>query len=493
MSTKRFVSLFIMLLVVALLAVACAPSEPETVEVTRVVTETEMVEVTRVVTETIEVEGEEVEVTRVVEVEVEVEVPAEAEPVAEAGEDDVVTISWWGTERGRETAITRELHFTLARAFEESHPNTKIAVSLFPARGFSTRVLTAIAAGEGPDIWYHYFATDIATQGFLEDLTPYIEASDFDPAERWFPIGNQRAVYDGSFYGVPRDATAGFIAYNMDMFDAAGLAYPEAGWTIADYRETAIALTDADNDQYGVGAIVGSSGCFQWSTFSYNMGADFVSPDGRDVVGYLDTPEAENALKFCLDLTATDKVTAPPGLQEQFGELVFLSGSVGMQHISTWELPTLNEDAEFNWGVVAPPRFDENSEGTAWTDSYVYYMSIDANQKQRAWEFMEWLSGPEAGLLMAEEGIWTPALPEVWEEMGWTEDPILSVVWDELQKDTRIANYERSQFYWDCVGGIFDDLWTTYVELDDTDIAGFLATAVPAAQSCLDDNYASLE
>ena len=32
----------------------------------------------------------------------------------------------------------------------KSDPNTKIAVSLFPARGFSTRVLTAIAAGEGP-------------------------------------------------------------------------------------------------------------------------------------------------------------------------------------------------------------------------------------------------------------------------------------------------------------------------------------------------------
>ena len=285
-------------MIVAILAVACAPSEPEVVEVTRVVTEMEQVEVTRVVTETIEVEGEQVEVTRVVEVEVEVpvEVPVEAEPVAEAGEEDVVTISWWGTERGRETAATREVHFTLARAFEESHPNTKVAVSLFPSRGFSNRVLTAIAAGEGPDIWYHYFATDIATQGFLEDLTPYIEASDFDPAERWFPIGNQRAVYDGKFYGVPRDATAGFIAYNKDMFDAAGLPYPEAGWTIADYRESAIALTDADNDQYGIGAIVGSPGCFQWSPFSYNMGADFVSPDGHEVVGYFDTPEAENAL-----------------------------------------------------------------------------------------------------------------------------------------------------------------------------------------------------
>ena len=492
MNAKKLVGLLLILLAVTAVLAACAP---QTVEVTRVVTETvvetvtEQVEVTRIVEGEVVTEIQEVEVTRVVEVETE----AEEEAVAEAGEEDIVTISWWGTERGRDTAETRELHFQLARAFEETHPNTKIAVSLFPSRGFANRVLTAIAAGEGPDIWYHYFATDIATQGFLEDLTPYIEASDFDPAERWFPIGQQRAVYDGRYYGVPRDATAGFIAYNKDMFDAAGLEYPQPGWTIDDYRELAIALTDRDNDQYGIGAIVGTPGCFQWSSFSYNIGVDFVSPDGRQVAGYMDTPEAVDALKWCMDLTATDQVAAPEGLQEQFGELVFLSGNVGMQHISTWELPAINEQAEFNWGVVEPPRYDENSDGIAWTDSYVYYMSADAKQKQRAWEFMEWLSGPEAAMIMAEAGVWTPAVPSVWEELGWNEDPVLNVAWNELQKETRVANYERSQFYWDCVGDIFYDVWTNYVELGDTDVEGYLATAVPDAQACLDDNYASLD
>ena len=490
MNAPKWLTLFLLLTVLLTLTVGCT-AEPEVVEVTRVVTEEQVVEVTRVVTETIEVEGEAVEVTRVVEVEV--EVPAEAEPVAEAGEEDVVTINWWGTERGRDTAATRELHFQLARAFEETHPNTKVAVSLFPSRGFSNRVLTAIAAGEGPDIWYHYFATDIATQGFLEDLTPYMEASGLNPAEQWFPIGEQRAKYDGRYYGVPRDATAGFIAYNMDMFDAAGVAYPEDGWTIADYRENAIALTDAGNDKYGIGAIVGSPGCYQWSTFSYNMGADFVSEDGRMVAGYMDSPEAIEAWKYCLDLTAVDQVSAPPGLQEQFGELVFLSGNVAMQHISTWELPAINEQAEFNWGVVEPPRYNEETEGIAWTDSYVYYMSSDTVQKQRTWEFLEWLSGPEAGMIMAETGIWTPAVPAVWEEMGWQDDEVLGVVWNELQKDTRVANYERSQFYWDCVGDIFYDVWTNYVELGDTDIEGYLETAVPDAQACLDDNYSAIE
>ena len=489
MKIKRFFVGAVVLVATAVLA-ACSA---QTVEVTRVITETvtEEVEVTRVVDGEVITEVQEVpvEVTRVVEVEVDVD----SEPVAEAGEDEVVTVNWWGTERGRDTAETRELHFQLARAFEETHPNTKIAVSLFPSRGFATRVLTALTAGEGPDVWYHYFATDIASQGFLADLTPYIEAADFDPAERWFPIGNTRAVYNGQYYGVPRDATAGAIAYNKDMFDAAGLDYPQADWTIADYRELAIALTDAANDQYGIGAIVGSPGCFQWSSFSYNMGTDFMSPDGRTLVGFMDTPEAEEALKFCLDLTATDQVAAPAGLQEQFGELVFLSGQVGMQHISTWELPALNEQAEFNWGVVEPPRYDDSAEGLAWTDSYVYYMSSDTVQKQRTWEFLEWLSGPEAGMIVAESGIWTPAVPAVWQEMGWPEDEVFSVFWDELQKETLVPNYERSQFYWDCVGNIFTDVWTNYVELGDTDVAAYLETAVPTAQACLDDNYAAVD
>lgn len=481
MKTGKFWALLSTLIVLALLVSGCGGGQTQATPIIQTV------EVEKEVTTVVEVEKE---VTTVVEKEVQVEVTAAPEAVAEPGEDEIVTINWWGTERGRDTAATRELHFTLARAFEESHPNTKVAVSLFPSRGFNDRVLTAIAAGQGPDVWYGTFAPDIAVQGFLEDLTPYMEESGIDPAERWFPIGQQRAVYNDRYYGVPRDATAGFIAYNKDLFDAAGVEYPEEGWTIADFREKAVQLTDASQDRYGVGAIVGSTGCFQWSSFSFNAGADFVSPDGRQVAGYMDTPEAINAIKYCLDLTAEDQVTAPPGMQEQFGELVFISGQVAMEHVSTWELPALRE-ATFNWDVVGPPRFDEDSEGIAWTDSYVYYVWSGSPRKQRAWEFVEWLSGPEAAALQAE--IWTPANPEAWEELGWPDDPILSVAWEELNKETRVPNYLRSQFYFDCVGPVFDNLWTRYIESGERELEAMVQEEVAAAQTCLDDRYSGLE
>ena len=466
MKTKK-VALFLSL--IAILVLALGACTPETVEVE--------------VIKTVEVEKE-------VEVEVFVEVTPTAVPI---GDDDVVTVTWWGTERGRDTATARELHFELARAFEESHPNTKIAVALFPSKGFSTRILTSVAAGEAPDLWYHYYAADTGTQGFMEDLTPYIEASGIDPAERWFPIAQQRAVYDGRYYGIPRDATAGAIAYNKDLFDAAGVAYPEDGWTIADFREKSLALTDADNDVYGVGAIVGGAGAFQWSAFSYNLGVDFLSPDGSEVLGYMDTPEAMDAFKFVMDLTAVDQVTAPAGMQEQFGELVFVSGQVAMQHISTWELDAINEQADFEWAVVSPPRADDNTDAIAWADSYVFNMWNNGPHKQRTWEFLNWLTGPEAGQIIADSGVWTPAVPSVWEDMGWDTDPVMGVFWDELQKETRVPNYLRSQFYWDCVGDVFYDTWSNYVELGESDLEDYLPLAVEDAQICLDDNFSSLE
>lgn len=73
-------------------------------------------------------------------------VPAAA---TQAQDEPVVTITWWSTERGRDTAATRDLHFQLARAFEDANPNIRVAISLFPSRAFNTRVATAIAGGEG--------------------------------------------------------------------------------------------------------------------------------------------------------------------------------------------------------------------------------------------------------------------------------------------------------------------------------------------------------
>ncbi len=486
---KKFGLLF-SLIVILIVLTACAA--PQTVEVTRVVTETEVVteqvEVTRIVEGEVVTEVQEVEVTRIVEQVVEVEPEQE-----EAGEDEVVTITWWGDERGRDTAATRQLHFDLARAYEEANPNTKVAVSIFPSRGFGSRVLTAIASGTGPDVWYHYYATDVATQGFLENLSPYIDEAGFDPEERWFEMGNIRGQYDGDYYGVPRDVTAAVIGYNKEIFDAAGVPYPEDGWTMEDFRQAAIDITDADAGVYGLQSF--DSGWFQWFPYPYNIGFDppgFMSLDGRTIEGIMDTPEALEAYRWIMNLAVEDQVTAPIGIGEGFG-LEALSGKIGMFILTTWDRDLFMQEAGFDYGIVGLPSWEEGGEQLAWADSYIYYLSSESQNKQRTWEFIEWLSGPEAGAIIAESGVWTPALPTVWDEMGWQDDEYLGPIYEELQEDTVVLNYERSQYYWDCVGGIWDEMVGAYIDGGDTDLESYVPELVEAGQICLDDNYASLE
>ncbi len=399
-----------------------------------------------------------------------------------------VVINWWATERGRDTAATRDLHFQLARAFEAENPGIQVAVSLYPSRGFATRVFTAIAAGQGPDIWYHYYATDIAQQGFLEDLTPYVEASGI--ADTWFPSAARRAVFNDRYYGVPRDAVSGFIAYNKDIFDAAGVPYPEEGWTVADYREIAKTIADPENDIYGAGAIEGGDGCLQWSAFSFNLGGEITSPDGRQVVGYLDSPETVEAMRWCLELVTEDQSVSPVEMMDQFGEVTFMSGQVAMQHVSDWEIPALMEQADFNWGVVAPPRFDENTEVVPWADSYVYYMWNGSQVKDEAWKLLEFLTGPTAQKMAAEAGVWSPNSPAVWQELGWDTDPIKSVSYNQLVNSELTPNYLRSQFYFDCVN--LTDVRTRWIENGERDLQAILTETAAAAQACLDDNYANL-
>jgi len=404
-------------------------------------------------------------------------------------QDDVITITWWGTERGRDTAETRDVHFQLARAFEEANPGINVAVSLFPSRGFNTRVATAIAAGEGPDVWYHTLAADAAEQGFLLNLDPYLEEDGIVPTDVWFSGAAQRMFYDGSYYGVPRDAVAAFVAYNIDMFEAAEVDLPQSGWTIEDYRAAANALTNRDNDQYGVGAIVGGDGCMLWSSFSFNLGTDTVSPDGRQVAGYLDTPEAADAFRFCLELVTEDQVTAPSELQDQFGELVFLSGDVAIQSISNWEIPAIQDQADFNWGVIESPRFNADSEPTPWTDSYVYSIWEGTDNPDAAWELVSFLSGAEGQRIQAEANVWFPNNPEIWEELGWDEDPILSISYNELQRETVVPNYLRSRFFFDCAYAAYTNTRVRWIENDERDLESILAEEVNNAQFCMDDNY----
>ncbi len=48
----------------------------------------------------------------------------------------------------------------------------------------------------------------------------------------YWPEAVVGSSFNGSLYGLPRDMSNVILYYNKDMFDAAGVAYPDDTWTL---------------------------------------------------------------------------------------------------------------------------------------------------------------------------------------------------------------------------------------------------------------------
>ena len=96
-----------------------------------------------------------------------------------------------------------------------------------------------IASGTPPDVFVlgDVFVDQFIENGVAHDLTPFFEASselsesDFQPE-----IIDYFRGPDDHVYMMPDTVDVQRIYYNKDLFDAAGLEYPNSEWTWQDFE-----------------------------------------------------------------------------------------------------------------------------------------------------------------------------------------------------------------------------------------------------------------
>jgi multiple sugar transport system substrate-binding protein len=375
----------------------------------------------------------------------------------------------------------------LAEAFMERNPDIHVEVLNIPQSGYLDRLITSIAAGTAPDVFTWFFASEAAERGFYEDLTPYIERDGLNPEELWFPIAQQRAMYQGRFYSVPRDAVYVTFAYNRGIFEAAGVEPPTDDWTPEDMKTMLRDLVDYGNNVFGMSW--GGVDLLLWHPFAYTLGANVVDETGRQVLGHLDSPETIEALRFVLDLEA-ENLTLPEFAAQQFAaggsDIFFSTGQLALGTIE-WGAEAFL-DLDFDWGTVQPP-LAPGVERMSWGDSVQYYMWSGSQHKEAVWELLKFLSGPEAGQIVAEIGTWMPPNPSVWLEMGWDDHPVFGGPWQQAQFPTMVPNYLRSEYFFDAVYPHLTNIQTRYIELGERPLEDIVRDEAEQAQSELDRTY----
>ena len=302
---------------------------------------------------------------------------------------------------------------TSARQFEESHPGifVKVEEPNFYNEEFSLQAMI------GDADCFQWWGS-IQTEEELATVLPLQPLLDADPdlsEEDFFPAVLEWFRNQGQVVGLPGEVQISFLNYNKRLFDAAGRDYPQPGWTMDEFLETAVALTQGDNEDTKVyGYVPDLYEMGDMMTFVTRQGVSFID-DSVDPpnVSFAD-PETIAALRWYTNLT-TEYAVKPYFDISSFG-----GGGSGPNPYEERQAMIDNDRAAIwkgeQYGTFV--AFDENGnpiteesdtshigyvpypvgkDGSAGFDSVNgYFITAQTEVRQAAWEWLKYLTAQES-------------------------------------------------------------------------------------------------
>ena len=355
-----------------------------------------------------------------------VETPAAAEPTPTEAADTPVPAEPTPTEAAERVSIRWGIYADPGRfkaaeaqvaAFQEAHPNIEVTVEQAPFGPYYDKMSSQILAGTLYDVFMMSGANfqNFAPKGGFEDLTPYLEEAGIKLED--YTYEEENAIHEGKILCVPYELDIQALYYNKDLFDKAEVEYPDDTWTWDDLLKAAQELTITMDD--------GTTE--QWGFFSQNLYPSYVSfiaQNGGSVLNEektectLDSPEANEAVQFMVDLIHEYKVSPLAG-QLPSGANPFHTGTVAMRIDGSYSVnPTL--EVPFNWDVAPLPQ--EKNRGVAyWTQAICMFNKT--SNKDAAWTFVEFLLSDEGQTLMAETKMSAPSKKSIASSPVYLEGP----------------------------------------------------------------------
>lgn len=326
-------------------------------------------------------------------------------PAAAASEssDEAVTLKWaiWDKD------IT-PYWVALKDAYETSHPNVKIEMTDLGSTDYMT-VLATELSGSGSDFDVVTikdvpgYAT-LVSKNTLEPLDNYITEAGID-LSKYGGVDTQITVND-QLYELPFRNDFWVVFYNKDIFDAAGVDYPTNDMTFEEYDALARQVADPTfgSQIYGTHyhtwrSAVQLFGVLDGKHSILDGNYDFFKP-------YYDMVIKEEDDKICrnyADLSAE-------GLHYS---AAFSGGDVAMMNMGSWFISTMIanlQSGEYdsslcgNWGMVKYPHAEGVEAGSTLGTITGLAVTSVSDQKQAAFDFINWVSGEEGAKVMAETG-----------------------------------------------------------------------------------------
>lgn len=351
---------------------------------------------------------------------------------------------------------------SLQDRFREDNPGIEVDFVSLPENEARAKITTSVATGGGEFdavMISNYETRQWAEYGWLENLQPFIDASDGYDHEDFIPSLREDLSYEGDMYSVPFYGESSFVAYREDLFEEAGVEMPEN----PTWDEIAALAAELDGVEPGVAGIC-MRGLAGWGEVLSPFNSMLNTFGGRwydeDWNAELDSPEFHEAASFYVDLVREHG--QPGAANSGFGDCLnrYAQGRAAMFYDSTSMVSTIEDE---NAGTVAglngyaPAPVSETDYG-GWLYAWTLGIPSTSEHKEEAWAFLEWMTDQEYVRTVAEEYGWqrvppgnrlsTFEVPEYQEVAGAYAGPMLDGIEkaDPQNPGTRPVPYEGIGF-----------------------------------------------
>lgn len=309
-----------------------------------------------------------------------------------AQEQTEITLGYYSD--GKSDAKMKEL----ITKFTDKHPNISVKTQSAPYGQFYQKLDTQIAAGKAPDVWLSDGALVMkyAERGTLKDVTEWIN-KDLNKDDYYGLEFNKDA--EGHYWGIPQGIQIGVLYYNKDLFDKAGVSYPEDSWTWEDLKKAAEKLTVDASGKTAVDAGFDANSVSQFGLTFFSITEGWFSVlksygggilDETNTKSIVDSPENKQAMDWIVDGMNRGIFTDPVDLKSfQSSMAVFPSGSAAMR-IGIYARVQAANEAGLNYDVTLLPTGPDGKRfAPVIANSWVISAKADEAKAQAAWEWMK--------------------------------------------------------------------------------------------------------
>jgi arabinogalactan oligomer/maltooligosaccharide transport system substrate-binding protein len=311
----------------------------------------------------------------------------------------------------------------------------KVTLLNIPSDAFTDKITAAVPRGAGPDVFI--FAQDrlggwVESGNTLEPLDFFLDDA---TRKRFLPATLEAMTYRGSVYGLPLNFKVITLIYNKKL-----VAKPP--------RTTGELVAECKKQP--VGAEGATCLVYPYTDFYYH--AALMNAFGGRVfdpgpVPRLDAPENEKAMALLLRWMDKDRIL-PREPSTVLTTSLFNAGKAAMVFSGPWFLGEISP--EIDYGLAPLPTVDEagGKPMRPWMTVEGVAVAAPSKHKEQAFDFVNFLTGPEGAKIMALVGRQNPAFEQAYKDPEIAKDATLAAFRTQAESAVPMPNVAEMTMVW---------------------------------------------